>query len=1782
MPIQTNLKAAPYFDDYDPNKDYYKILFQPGVPVQVRELNQLQTMLQKQIERFGDNVLKRGTIVDGCEPTFYPDIDFVKLKDTQAGTSAAINVSNYVGLYARNPAGLIAEIIDVASGFEGTDPNLNTLYLRYINYTGNTAANNYSVVYDNDQVLTLFNKDKRVHSVRINTTSTGFLSSDLVVIYPAIEVQNTAGGTTFTDAFTPGETLVFAGSETVEIVSVNATANSTALVIQVKPTDSALSTTNTANWNLATGSSLIHSANGQEVVLTGFVGAGASANVVLTQGATEISSISMRTYGRGYYVAPTVSVASNTAGIVSIGVLDATALLYEAQVQVANTLVAPLGNIIGTAYGMSINDGVVYQKGYFQRVAPQFTIIEKYSNTPNEVAVGFSTVESIVNYREDSSLVDNAAGFLNANAPGANRLKLTPVLTAKTEAAAAEDTEFFSIFKFADGKVWSQSTKTEYSKIRDEMALRTFEESGNYVLDKFEMSTRSTFDIANSDTHFTYLIDPGHAYVNGYRLKTDNEYVKYVEKALATKFVANAAFDLVYGNYVRVNELAGILNYTTAEYVVLSDAPGNYLTNNPTSSITNPGVTIGNARVRSIVHESGTPGTPGAVYRIYLFDIKMSKGKNFRDVRSIVSVGNGIADPILEPAPGVSSTPICKLYSPEKNSLLIDTKLPLSVANNVSYRYRTIKDDVLYPGTGSEATIIVNDDPAADIQLPYSGALTTEEKEEVIIIPQANVVSTSNIAGSATGSSGTLTGSSTDFVNELRAGDYVYADGKIVRIDSIASSVLATYTPSTESITAGANVALAFPANIPIDLNRSGRAATSTGSALTITLGSTFVVGGNTDVKVMVNEEFVNSDPITKTVTRTAFVLIQANTHVNGVNGPWCLGVPDVFRLNAVYAGSNTGATDITEHFYVEDGQRENYYDLAFLVKDPQSTYTIGADDELLVEYSVTTHAAGIKTVTSYTLNDETRLANLVSEMHTLEIPEFKDTAYHDLRECFDFRPLVSNTVAIATVEGSAPVNPKQYGPTANSSHVANSDKFSGSGRKFPLPEGDLFIDYTQYRPRVDTVKINSAGEFEFLLGENKSTGAANEMLLYKSYVPPYPSLAQSLSKDMNDILNKRMWSQGATMTQRRDNYTVTINSIEEQTPGYTMKAIHEMNARIKLLEQRECCVKEAEVKEKVIPSSQDPKINRYKFGFFIDEFENIALTDVANRSNKSNIYNGKLYPKTTQYDIKLRLASKDGDKLASRLMFPYDDVVLFEQKIATDGPVIIPAESTPPAPAPVISPATTEEATTPTAPVANTTANTVTDAPKITENSLFVISPDSYIYSREVDTVHTQQFILSSNTQADNYAVKLYFYNLSSRGDAIRIYQSTTASFDSPTVIVDTTITDNASPVSALTAAEIRELRNLGLTYPGRTPYRTWNSTALPTNDGVTGYLLNNGKITFNYNQDNGRYFKVDFLKKGSSGSRFAYYITYPGDQVVNTVTTPVIDQTVDEPKPIIYTTPEEPVLRPVLRNEPTLQLDTAYLSYKTYIKKTYRTGEDPRVSGGLAKIKWNLVNALGGDYKIFYKNIDITKWCVVKQNTATGTLITRKPLGNDIAEWDNNYGVEIEFYPSELILLGIFDQEQYTAIKSSLPYTTYDAVSSPSVLYAGTTTLKKTFSLDISIISASSPVLSNLSAVEVVPGVGVQYLSDFNGFGSPKSTGSNIDRRILTTADDFVDVINGRLVNEDKIVDLIESVYAARGSRASNPDLYNETYRKIQAAVALSIITPSHADNLNKILRG
>lgn len=131
MVLNTDLHASPYFDDYDEDKNYHKILFKPTVAVQARELTQLQSILQNQVERFGDNILQKGTIVKGGNFYDYKNIAYVKLSDNSVNGSP-VNVNNFAGASLRGVnSGVTAIVSTFVSGNVSQSPNLNTLYVKY-------------------------------------------------------------------------------------------------------------------------------------------------------------------------------------------------------------------------------------------------------------------------------------------------------------------------------------------------------------------------------------------------------------------------------------------------------------------------------------------------------------------------------------------------------------------------------------------------------------------------------------------------------------------------------------------------------------------------------------------------------------------------------------------------------------------------------------------------------------------------------------------------------------------------------------------------------------------------------------------------------------------------------------------------------------------------------------------------------------------------------------------------------------------------------------------------------------------------------------------------------------------------------------------------------------------------------------------------------------------------------------------------------------------------------------------------------------------------------------------------------------------------------------------------------------------------------------------------------------------------------------------------------------------------------------------------------------------
>ena len=1486
MPIQSNLSVSPYFDDYDYDADYYRILFKPATAVQVRELNQLQTILQRQIEEFGDVILKRGTLLDGCQASFTTALPFVKLLD-ETVDGAAANVADYIGLFARGETGnTIALVVDSVNGFVAQDPDLKTLYLRYLD----AGSNSNTLTFAKNETLEIYNNDRRLYDIDIVNGSSGFSNADTVVILSAIEVQNTSGGTTFANGtLQVGENIVDPTTNaTVEILAVDTTSNTDAITLRVAPLSSELVQANTTSWTFSNNSSVTSSNTNNDAVITRVIGSGATASLLTTQTGI-IDSITLEQSGSGYTVLPHVTISTRNGSASTVDTLNLAAENFLARVTVADNADEGIDNeTVGVGYAMTVTEGKIYQKGQFLRVAPQSLIVSKYSNTQSDVAVGFQTVESVANASVDSSLNDNAAGYLNENAPGADRLKLVPQLVKRTFAEADNDPDFFPIYKFSEGRPYSQRTAPEYNKIADELARRTYEESGNYTLNPFEITTRSTIDIANSDTTFTYLIDPGLAYINGYRVETSRNFAKNVDKSKVATTVANSSLDLVYGNYVRCNEFVGLHNFSTAQLVELHGTAGDAISVNA-GVFSDPNDQIGTARIRSVVYESGVQGTSDAVYRVYLFDIRMSTGRNFKNVRSIYST-DGIADVVLELDPS-SATNVAVLKETKKNSLIVDTQKPLASLSNIRYKYRTSKEAVVVAANG---LITVANNTGAE--WPYSGALTTTEKNELIIIPENNLIANSNLSGTITASNTVITGNSTSFASELEVGDYIIADGNtdlIALITSITDNEEATYVPEgVLSSTTNDTFAKVYPKDIPIPLaNRSAMTASVSGSNLTLDVDITMDVANT--ATVVYNQRINGATPVNKPATRTAYVKIQANTHPETVNGPWCLGIPDVFRLRGVYAGTTTSDTEITEEFYIDHNQNENYYDLSYLYQRPSSTYTIGADDVLLVEFDCFERAAdgGVMTIGSYTLDDETALASLTSNVNTLEIPELitKDR-YHDLREVFDFRPTVLPTANIETTPASADVNPDE-------SDYANS-LFSATDIKFPVPEGDIFFDMDYYSARIDTIIVNSDSEFEFAIGRDVRTFAANQFPLYRVIVPPYPSLPKNLSSNVSELLDRKIAS-GSFTSNRRNRFTIVAEEIKQQSQGYTMEEIGKLERRIEALEYySNLSQTENAVKDLSLPSSIDATIERFKFGFFVDNFATYDYSDRTDPSFAATIYEYVLQPAGGSYKLPLQVASSSRGLLSgTKVRFPYERKNLLSQSFATTGPREV-------APAPEPEPAFTTICQN----ITNRNENfTQTDS---AAQYAAVSNPSSWTGVTEESI-----FTLTSNTQANGQSITLDF-SLYWGTDRIVIQQSTSPSGTFTTVFDTKT---NFSQVTGLSTSERRVLRNLqipttALSYPEDWLSPDFDDATNTANDPNYTFSLNAGflkfigQFSFNYDTSKGRYLKV-IVQKASPN--FVYRICYPGDSLVDPIyrTIGAVQSSI---KPIRYEKPKPVIVDP------------------------------------------------------------------------------------------------------------------------------------------------------------------------------------------------------------------------------------------------------------------------------
>lgn len=1240
MPINKDLSVSPYFDDFNEDKNYYRVLFKPSVAVQVRELNQLQTILQHQIEKFGNNIYKRGTIIDGCNFLYYPNYSYIKINDSQLDGEPA-TPSLYVGSFIVDPSSnLTAHVINSIDGFESTDPDLKTLYLRYINSGDDSNTTSFT----SGSNLKIYNYLNSINSVVINNGSSGWSNNDTIVFCSALQIDLNSS-----TPFTVGETITETGNTHVAIITDIVTFEDKT-VLKIKPRQSDLSNTAIAStvWQFDSGSDIIGSTSGATATINEIVGDSAAAKLTTSADVGKILEVDITAPGENYYVEPYVSIkSSGTASAIgsrNYADLDLVAHNYIAQVTVSNK-----SNSVGAGYAFGVTEGVIYQKGYFIGVDPQTIVVSKYSPTPNNVSVGFSTQEETVDSNVDQDLLDNAIGAPNEFAPGADRLKLTPILiTDETDAVAANE-EFLSLVDFSEGRAFRENRQTQFNAIETEMALRTKESSGDFVLDQFLVTTRSPANSSFEGNTFTVVVDPGHGYINGYRVETIANYYVDVDKGIDTRSAVNLSTTIDYGNFILVTEVAGSWKCNAGDVINLMSSSSGAVSNTAainSGTLSASGSAIGTARIRNLVYDSGETGTNAAIYRLYLFNIQMNAGQSFKSVNGVqLGSTTAVADTVLT-FDATTNSNICLLSDTiQGSSLIVPTGTDATATiSNISYVYRQTNETLSLANTGTTSFLLT--DPTETFGYE-STSLTDTEKRTVTFIPtSADVIFTPNTG--ADGTAATTSGSNTitissASVNKYQLGDFIAIYDTSTHVLRRVTSKTATTLRLDSSVSftnATASFSHAYPKNVPVGLHRITGATVTTsggGTTLNINLGTAVNTATTTTCSLTYDVKVTGASPQSKTASRDIFVKLDINS--DNLNGPWCLGIPDIFRLKNVYLGAsssvNTSSTDVTDQFYIDHNQTADYYGLGYLYRKSDANITLGATSWLLVQFDAFTSTPGVFTLNSYVssntaqrfIDDSLPLGSLATKANSFEVPEVFTASgkYFDLLNCIDFRPVATATASYANTSAAANTNP------------SSTLSFSGSSKKFPLPESGVLFDRDSFLGRKDLVLVNQDEQIKVMRGtpnENPAAPTTPPGVLFLNVVdvPPYPGLPTKFSSIVKTILDKKMANE-KFLLQRIKNHTINIEvdasqRALNQPKGYTMADIGHLERRISDLEYNvSLSLVESDLKDKVIPSVASPGLNRFKFGFFVDDYSTTQYSDTENVEYKCEIVDSKVVP---------------------------------------------------------------------------------------------------------------------------------------------------------------------------------------------------------------------------------------------------------------------------------------------------------------------------------------------------------------------------------------------------------------------------------------------------------------------------------------------------------------------------------------------------------------------------
>jgi hypothetical protein len=1238
----TTLASAPYYDDFDETKKFHRVLFRPSFPVQARELTQLQSILQNQIERFGDGVFKQGSIIKGCAPTVIPDAVYVSVPD-----STTFNVSNtsYVGaiLYGAN-SGVQARILKGELGFAATsDPS--KFFVKYTS-TGRNGVTGFQegetiVIYGEDKsylgtsVITVANAT----NFSVNSRIRGTTSDARGLITAANTTSNEITITNVRKDFTVGETIQLlsntAVSTTVSSINLNFSNNLANTTVLTTPGDGRYTAVGNA-YALSISEGIVYQkgffvkTDTQTLILNPSAGGPSAANgIVVGMETTETvvdefadSSLYDNSADLSNGAAPGAHRLKLETNFVSYSkeALPNTEVFFAVAEFGPDNILRWNNTSVGGAVGQEMAQRTYDESGHY--TVKDFTITSKPSANTQEFYYDIGAGKAYVR--------GNAVDF-----------KSNQVLSSRRGVDTESPVQ--QIVSMNYGSYVTVEELRGYFPADQSDSVNLYDSFQNAITASLNSSSSATGSVIGTANIRNLVYDTDSA-DKGAPLAQYNMYLFNVKMNENENF--NKVRSIVYQGTANAFSDVAVSQLANSVYTATISANGGGYTNG------------------DIVTVSGGLGESATA----LITVNNASG-NVTSI-SLIQGGKYTANPTLSGAAvtggsgtGLTVNLTIDGFVDPKLEATDYTALVFGLTNRAVRDLRNEQGDSdteFYYNASIDASLANNG--TTTISLTDGGSFfgfsdnTDFSEEKVDIVLTGAALTTVNLSGTvsvANSTTTTITGTSTFFQRDFVVGEKITVAGNTaVIVNSIVSNTTMT-TRTAHGAAAVANTYARFhEKGSIISLATSNRtiALNSTLQSLTVDLGPDFTASGATAIKVNAYARKSNARPIAKEIKRnqlvrfyngslagtiatsgntvtgtstafstdfkvgnyikangetkkvtaianttqlsvdTAFsTSLSANTyeivHPYGFN----LGVPDVLKINRVSktkdlsSDNNQAVSDIKQYFTYDFGQRDTHYDHAVLY--PKSTANL-SNSYLIVDFDCfaanATLGKGFFSVESYSVNDAIG-ANTSQYVRTWEIPSYYSATRNrrfDLRDSIDFRPYRANTANLTSNASATTVNP----PPAT---LFNS----GTTDYNPYPGQNFECNLTYYLPRRDAVVLTSKGNFEVVEGESAIVPRApnaesdDQMVVATTYVPPYPSLTVAESQY---VINAP--------------YTMNISPISNKR--YRMKDIAAIDQRVSSLEYFTTLTRlEQKATQLNIPDTNG--VDRFKNGFFVDPFDN-------------------------------------------------------------------------------------------------------------------------------------------------------------------------------------------------------------------------------------------------------------------------------------------------------------------------------------------------------------------------------------------------------------------------------------------------------------------------------------------------------------------------------------------------------------------------------------------------